>query len=256
MSRKRHTRADEPFLIVRTLASNARAGEMVDRHRHDWHQLIYASAGVLHVSTERGAWIAPPHWAIWVPAGVEHDIRFATGGRLRTIYLRPDVNAQLPRQCTVVTVSPLLRELILKAVDVGMLDRRETVDLALATLILDEFRQSGTPPFALPQPESPAASRAAALIAAGASPARDMAALAKAAGAGVRTLERRFRAETGMSPAQWRRHREMLAALERLAGGAAIKEVADHAGYAAPSAFVAAFRRQFGVTPGRYFQGG
>lgn len=254
MSRKRLTRADEPFLAVRSLASDYPAGQVLERHRHDWHQLIYASAGVLNVSTERGAWIAPPHWAIWVPAGVEHGIRFADASKLRTLYLRPDLSADLPDQCSVVTVSPLLRELILATVEREMLDRRERVDRAFATLILDAFRQSGAPPFELPQPVSPAARRAAALIAADDPAARDMARLARAAGVGVRTLERRFREETGMSPGRWRRQRELLGAVERLAGGAPIKAVAAAAGYATPSAFVAAFRKQFGVTPGRYFQ--
>jgi len=49
-----------------------------------------------------------------------------------------------------------------------MLDEREPAEAAIATLIADEFRQSGAPPFALPQPTSPPTLRAAALIAAGA----------------------------------------------------------------------------------------
>ncbi|MBX3561710.1 MAG: helix-turn-helix transcriptional regulator [Sphingomonas sp.] len=256
MSKKRLTRADEPFLAVRTLASDHRAGQAVQPHRHDWHQLIYASAGVLHVSTERGSWIAPPHWAVWVPAGIEHGLRFAGESALRTLYFRPGLSGRLPDQCMVITVSPLLRELILKAVRTGLLDRRETVDLAIATLILEEFRQARAPPFELPQPTGPATRRAAALIAAGAPEARSMTRLAHMAGVGVRTLERRFRAETGMSPGRWRRHRDLLAAIEKLAGDAPIKAVAASAGYATPSAFVAAFRKQFGVTPGRYFQRG
>lgn len=252
MTRKRQTRADEPFLIVRSLASDHRTGDIVPPHRHDWHQLIYASAGVLHVATERGAWIAPPHWAIWVPAAVEHHIRFAGDCRLRTLYLRPGVSDRLPEQCAVVGVSPLLRELILKAVRLGPLDRRDPADAALATLIVEEFREARVPPFELPQPASPATRKAAALIAARHAGGTD--ALARAVGIGVRTLERRFVAETGMSPGRWRRHWALLDALERLAGGEAIKGISAAAGYAAPSAFTAAFREAFGTTPGRYFQ--
>lgn len=254
MTRKRHTRADEPFLVVRSLASNPGADNRIERHSHDWHQLIYASAGVLNVWTERGSWIVPPHWALWVPAGIVHSIRFAASSALRTLYLMPGWCGGLPDGCTAVTVSPLLRELILRATRDGMLDRRDPADLALATLIVDEFRQSGAPPFDLPQPQSPAMRRAAALIAAGAPEAATGPGLAAAAGIGVRTLERRFRAETGMSPGRWRRQCGLLAALERLAGGAPIKAVAAAAGYATPSAFTAAFRAAFGTTPGRYFE--
>ena len=53
--------ADEPFLVVRTPASDlSRRATGSTGTRHDWHQLIYASAGVLDVWTERGSWIVPP----------------------------------------------------------------------------------------------------------------------------------------------------------------------------------------------------
>jgi AraC-like DNA-binding protein len=253
MTRKRRTRADEPFMLVRSLASNFEAGHSIARHAHDWHQLIYAAAGVLSIWTERGSWVAPPHMAIWVPARIAHSIRFAGDSALRTLYLRPDRSAGLPRQCTAVAVSPLLRELILRATREGMLDERDPVEAAIATLIADEFRRSGAPPFELPQPLSPATRRAAALIAAGAPEAGNTAALAAAVGLGMRTLERRFLTETGMSPGRWRRHHALLGALELLAGKAPVKAVAAAAGYATPSAFTAAFRATFGITPARYF---
>jgi len=252
MSQKRRTPADEPFMLMRTLASNHAAGDRTGRHAHDWHQLIYASAGVLDVWTERGSWITPPQRAVWVPAGILHDIRFAAPSALRTLYLRPEACPDLPTHCTVVTVSPLLRELILRAVRDVMLDRRAPTDTALAALILDEFRLSRAPPFDLPQPESERLRHAAALIGEGRAPDTDR--LARAAGMSKRALERAFRAETGMSPGRWRRQRALLAAIEGLAGGAPIKAAAAAAGYATPSAFVAAFRKQFGVTPGRYFE--
>ena len=43
--------------------------------------------------------------------------------------------------------------------------------------------------------------------------------------------------------------------LRRLADGAPVKVVAEAAGYASASAFVAAFKGVFGATPGRYFAG-
>ena len=253
MSQKRRARADEPFLVLRSLAYSVRAGHRIDRHTHDWHQLVYASAGVMHVWTGRGAWIVPPHWAIFVPAGIEHSIRFAAPSDLRTLYIRPGWAEAAPADCAVVGVSPLLRELIQRAVLDNLLDEREPVEAALATLILNEFSQAGAPPFDLPQPSSPPLMRAAALIEAGALEAANSAALARAVGLGTRTLERRFLAETGLTPGRWRRQHALLGALERLAAGAPIKQVAAAAGYATPSAFTAAFRASFGTTPARYF---
>ena len=47
-------------MLIRSLASNVRAGDHVRQHEHDWHQLIYASSGLLNVWTGRGSWIVPP----------------------------------------------------------------------------------------------------------------------------------------------------------------------------------------------------
>lgn len=252
MSQKRRTRADEPCFLVRALAQSLAAGHRIERHRHDWHQLIYASAGLLHVWTERGSWIVPPHWAIFVPAGTVHSIRFAAPSDLRTLYLRPGW-ADVADDCAVIGVSPLLRELILRAARARMLDRRDPAEAALATLIVDEFRQAGAPPFDLPQPISPALVRAAQMMATNAPEAATSATLSRSVGLGTRTLERRFLAETGLTPGRWRRQHALLNALESLAAGAPIKRAAALAGYANVSAFTAAFRGTFGNTPARYF---
>jgi AraC-like DNA-binding protein len=253
MSQKRRTRADEPFLLIRTLAYSVPAGHVIERHRHDWHQLVYASAGLLHVRTERGAWLVPPHWAIFVPAETVHSIRFAAPSDLRTLYLRPGWGEGLPEDCAVLGVSPLLRELILRATSEQMLDERDPAEAAVATLILDEFHQAGVPPFDLPRPVSPFLVRAASLMATNAPEAATSATLARAVGLGIRTLERHFLTETGLTPARWRRQHALLGALEQLAAGTPIKQVAAAAGYATPSAFTAAFRGTFGNTPARYF---
>lgn len=249
MSQKRRSAADEPFLLIRTAASDHASGETVAPHVHRWHQLVYAAAGVVSIWTERGSWVAPPGRALWVPAGVRHGIRFATPSTLRTLYLQPGWGAALPDDCAAISVSPLLRELVLRAVELGMLDGRDPVEAALALLIRDEFRRCGTPPYDLPQPATPAMRRAAQLAQAGM---RGID-LAHEIGMSLRALERRFRAETGLSLGRWRRQALLLAAMEKLAAGAPVKAVAADAGFAGPSAFVAAFRAAFGETPGRYF---
>jgi AraC-like DNA-binding protein len=55
-----------------------------------------------------------------------------------------------------------------------------------------------------------------------------------------------------MTLGQWRRQRMLLRGLERVVGGASVKDAAATAGYASPSAFIAAFRNAFGTTPARY----
>lgn len=251
MSQIRHTAADEPHFLIRTLAEHYPSGRSTPRHSHPWGQLIFCTAGVMTVWTQAGSWVAPPHWAVWAPAGVAHAIRFSGDGALRTLYLRADLTVDLPAGCLAMTVSPLLRELILRAMDVGMLDNRQPLHRALATLILAELKAHDAPPFDLPMPTSAPARRAAELLEAGA--ARGTAALAREAGVSVRTLERRFLAETGLTTASWGRQARLLQGLRGLAAGEPVKRAAQAAGYRSASAFVAAFSAAFGRTPGRYF---
>lgn len=252
MSRKRHTAADEPFFVMRTMRTVMPAGHEIEPHAHDWHQLIYASAGIMTVSADKGLWVVPPQWAIWAPAHVRHAIRFSGASSFATLYLRPHDWRDLPTSSGVVAVSPLLRELILRACDHGMLDRREPVEQALAVLIVDAFRTRAVAALGLSMPSS-AALRAVADHCAHAARDDDTAKLARRFGFSVRTLERRFAAETGMTFGQWRRHARFLHALKLLAEGRAVKAVAREAGYRGASAFVAAFSETFGTTPGRYF---
>ncbi|WP_343735153.1 helix-turn-helix domain-containing protein [Acidovorax sp.] len=68
-----------------------------------------------------------------------------------------------------------------------------------------------------------------------------------------RTLSRLCQAELGSSFAQWRQQAGLVYALEALARGATVSQVADTLGYATPSNFIAMFRRVFGTSPARYF---
>lgn len=250
MSRKRRAAADEPFLVVRTSTADLNDGGLIAAHHHAWRQLIYVSAGLAVVRTTAGSWIAPPSWAVWVPAGVEHAIRFVGPSALRTLYVRPDWREDLPSGCRAFAVSPLLRELILRTTQVGMLDCRTPAEAAMAELIVGEIGEDGPQPFNLPEPTTDATLRAARLAVEGRI---GVAEIARAVGLAPRSLERRFRAETGMTFGRWRQQSLLLKGLERAAGGASVKNAAQAAGYASPSAYVAAFRKAFGATPGRYF---
>ncbi len=239
-------------MLVRTLGARMGPRDDTGRHAHDWGQLIYCEAGVMTVWTESGSWVAPPRWAIWAPAGVEHQIRFAGPAKLRTLYLRGDLASGLPPSCAVFAVSPLLRELIVRAVTIGILDERELTQDAMARIIISELAVVERPPFDLPAPKSEAVCQAAAMLAAGDHPGGTRN-LAAAVGLSPRTLERRFVSETGMSVANWGRQGRLLHSLRLLAGGQPVKAVAASAGYRTPSAFVAAFRDAYGQTPARYF---
>src|SRR5437763_839068 len=72
-------------------------------------------------------------------------------------------------------------------------------------------------------------------------------------GASERTLARAFATEAAVPFGRWRALLRLQAALSMLAAGEPVSRVAGRVGYDTPSAFVAAFRRGTGQTPGALF---
>lgn len=236
--------------VVRTHAVGYADGTQLHWHAHDWHQLVYASAGVLLVETETGAWIVPPARAVWVPAGVTHRLTARGRVQLRTVYIARNVRAASPA-LGVVEVSPLLREVILYIVDRGMLDASSTADRRMAHVLLDQLNALAVAALDLRIPVESVAAEVATQLRH--DPGADLDALARRVGASRRTIERRFREQTGLSLGRWRQRLQIVRSIELLAGGASVSEAGWAVGYASTSAFVTAFRRQLGTTPGRYF---
>jgi AraC-like DNA-binding protein len=238
---------------VRTLAWDYASGEHIPAHTHDWAQLVYASAGVMTIHTPDGTWVLPAHRAVWVPANVVHAIEISGRVSMRTLYVAPRVARALPRGCAVLSVSPLLRELILHVVELGGLDRRRPAQARLLAVLLDCVRVLPSSPLELPQLRDRRAVRVA--LAMRDDPSAPLAAVVRGAGASLRTIERLFRAETGMTLGRFHQQLRLVHALRLLADGQPVTAVALDVGYDSPSAFVSAFRRTFGSTPGRYFRG-
>jgi AraC-like DNA-binding protein len=258
MSRKRQVRADhgnqEPEAYpVRTVCCRHSNGYTIPAHSHDWHQLVYATTGVMSVGTAHGSWVIPPHRAVWVPAGIEHKIEMCGSVWMQTVYLATYLSRLLPRSCCAVNVSPLLRELIVHVVKMRMLDRTVPAHARLIGVLLDQIEVLPVMPLQLPLPRDPRAQRVTAWLHDHPDAPGLLKQLARQAGCSRRTLERVFLTETGLTFGRWRQQLRLLHALRLLAAGKAVTAVALDVGYDSPSAFIAMFRRSLGTTPSRYF---
>ena len=221
-------------------------------HHHERAQLVYASAGVMTVVTRDGTWLVPPQQAVWVPAGVEHEVRAHGPLAMRSLYLLPELAAGLPERCCVVRVSPLLRELILRAVTFAQSGQPSPAELRLLALVPDEVRALTAEPLHLPLPRDGRLRVVTEALAAAPADTRPLGHWASSAGASERTLARLFLKETGLTFGAWRQRLRLITAVARLAEGQAVTSVAFDLGYDSPSAFIAMFRRQLGAPPGRY----
>lgn len=236
-------------MLVRTYPATFLTDRPMPVETHAWDQLTYAARGFMGVRTAAMQWLVPPHRAIWVPAGVEHQEAMYAPVSVRSLFLAPAITRHLPREPRTFEISPLLRELILHTCRIGSLDQRVQPQGHLIAVLIDQLTTVSDVPLQLPWPRDPRAQRAAELL--HQQPGSTQA-IARKAGASVRTLERLFTRETGMSLGEWRRRCRLLQAMRLLARGTSVTEVALESGYASTSAFVSAFKSLFGITPGQY----
>lgn len=117
---------------------------------------------------------------------------------------------------------------------------------------MDEIRDSPEVPLSLPMPMDARLLKIARALSERPDDGRRLDDWAAWAGIAPRTLTRRFLAETGFSFTEWRQRLRLLRALELLAAGKPVGAIALDLGYDNVSAFIALFRRTFGVTPGQY----
>ena len=237
--------------LIRTLAATYYDGHHIEAHAHPWGQLIFAATGVMRVRAGDTLWLVPPARAIWAPAGVRHEIWARGDYAMRTLYIEPGLAGRLAGECRAIEVSPLLRELIVHIVRLGMLQDGEPAHQRLAGVAVDQLALAEVLPLSLPLPSDPRALRAADRLRDDPAEAIELADLARHAGASARTLQRLFLEETGLRFSEWRQRLRLLHAAGLLGSGASVTSAGLEAGYAGSSAFIAAFRKQFGCTPAR-----
>jgi len=251
----RSTRAADYQAVPRPVAAMARdlpPSFEIAWHSHPRFQLIYAARGVMTVETKDATWVVPPQRAVWMPPQTAHRLRTAGEVQLRTLYIRRDAAARMPATCEVLDVTPLLRELIVRATELPLeYDLRGPAGRVIR-LLLDELASLERLPYSLRMPKvAPLAALCERLMQAPNDPAT-LEVLAERQGLSARTLARHFRRHTGMSFAEWRRRARLLRALGWIAEGRPIVEVALELGYDSPSAFSAMFRRELGVPPSKF----
>jgi AraC-like DNA-binding protein len=230
------------------------AGSWTQTHRHDWVQFSYAISGVLGVHTEQGSFFAPPQWGVWIPPGLEHEIITSARAEMRSLYVRRDDCVWAPARCRVLEVTPLARELIkrfcLLAPDYPEVDSAES---RLVQVLLDELASLTEVGFSLPLPRHTRLLALCYELIEQPSLHTTLGDWAERLNVSEKTLMRLFKRETGLSFRGWRQRARLLSSLNALEAGASVTTTALACGYDSTSAFIAAFRGLFGVTPGELF---
>lgn len=234
---------------VSALANSYPQGAVIPPHHHARAQLIFGVQGVMTVQAGEGMWVVPPSHALWMPAGMEHTIRMGGQVEMRTVYIDPGHMRRAPAGCQVLFVSPLLRELILRAMTIPPMYDERGMDGRIMQLILDEVALLRPQPLGLRMPNDPRLLRLCDRVLANLSDAAPIGRLGEEVGLSERSVIRLFPKETGMSFGRWLKQARLMKAFELFDQGRSVTYVALELGYASPSAFSKMFRRWMGAAP-------
>lgn len=228
------------------------SGDKVGRHRHDDHQLIYASSGVLEVTIEDATWFTPSTRAIWVPGGTAHlwQVHGSTTVHLVGIPVRRERDDE--HAPALVLVGPLFRELMIACSEAG--PAVTPVGRRMLRVLVDQVRLAPEPAARLPTMHDERLRGVQAIVEEDLTASPTLAELGQRVGAGERTLSRLFNDTVGMSFTVWRSQLRLHRATLLLAEGRTVTQVAAACGYSSPSAFITSFRNAFGRTPGSLYR--
>ena len=229
-------------------------GAWTKPHSHGWAQFTYASSGILEVRTQQGSHIVPPQRAVWVPPETEHAVLSSGPALMRSLYIDAEAApwiATAPGR--VLEVTPLARELVLAMSGIPPDYQQDGAPGRLVAVLLDQLESLPEADFTLPFPAEPRLAGICAALREQPDGNSTLSELAGAAGMSARTLSKLFERETGFSFREWRLRLRLLLSLSGLEKGDSVATVALEAGYDSSSAFIAAFKKHFGRTPGEFF---
>jgi len=230
-------------------------GHHIKPHWHSRAQFLFAVEGTMRVRTPRHAWIVPPSRALWLPSHTAHELQMYGVVEMRSLYVDDAAAAGMPSTCVVLNVTPLLRELVVRAVALPARYDENGDEGLLMRLLMAEVRRLPACALDLPLPESPDLTKLCERILADLSRRQPCKTDATRLQVSTRTLYRRFLKETGITLARWKQQARLLDSIRRLADGTAVTTVALDLGYESPSAFSTMFRRALGIAPRAFISG-
>ncbi|AZV20086.1 helix-turn-helix transcriptional regulator [Mesorhizobium sp. M7A.F.Ce.TU.012.03.2.1] len=224
----------------------------VPAHRHRKGQLVFALGGGVTCRVPSGLWMVPPHCGVWIPGGMEHSNVATANARIFFVYIEPGA-ADLPERCCTLSISPLLRELIIELSD--RLQDDEARGELLTKILLTELSRMPVQQLHLPISSEPRLNRIAEALAQDPADRSTLADWAKRMALSESSLARLVTKETGLSFGRWRQQLHLIVAIRELASGKSVQQVSGDLGYGSVTAFITMFKKALGKPPAKYLSG-
>ncbi|WP_273840276.1 AraC family transcriptional regulator [Providencia rettgeri] len=217
-------------------------------HTHEMGQLLFTQQGCIRISLENRLSLLPPGRVAWIPPHVRHRAQMRESVGYRSVYLGEEYAQKLGNEVVILSISPLLRELLERiAIAPFDSDWKKGRLANLLPVFIDELQTATTEPTLLSLPQDRRLKR---LDIEQLPP--NLSQLAQIVGASEKTITRIFLKETGMTYQTWRQQWRFIKAIELLAQEKPYHFIAQELGLTSDSAFISFFRKMSGMTPREY----
>lgn len=215
-------------------------------------RLAFPASGLLLVTGSDGNWIVSPSRAVWLVPEGRHEIRAIGNVRLKSFGFEPDSTGDLPKESFEMHVNDLFRHVMRSLVRYANNSEFSQKTVLLIELMLEKIINQVPAPVKLPLPKDPRLVEICTNIQLNPDDMTSLRDYASRLDCTERTLHRLFLRETGISFTTWRHQAKLRVALEWLAQGRPIVDIAMDLGYQNQGAFSTMFRKYFGMAPSQY----
>ncbi len=221
---------------------------------HAAGQFVHALSGVIEVGMGGQVFLAPPQYGVWIPPHLEHVSSNRHEASYATVYVAQALCAALPPHPCTMVISPLIQAVLdtLRARQIEL--PQSAPEQRLFEVLLDQLAMAPSHDSYLPMSQDPLLGRVLDALQACPWDGRSLAEWAALAHTTERTLARRCERDLHMPFGEWRQRLKVVRGIALLEAGRAVKDVALELGYSAPSAFIAMFHKQLGMTPQAYLR--
>ena len=221
-------------------------------HAHDWGQLQVVTGGTLELNAEETRFVAPPHLAIWIPAGVNHYSYNRRPLNYCSLNVAPSKLGAMPDRTCLVSVSPIVSAIIDDFRKRNVTVASSIPDQRLANVLLDQLAISEEQQHFLPSSKHKLLIPILTALEENPINNTSLKEWAVVVHTTERTLARYCQQELGMSFTEWRIRSRYLHSMTLLKAGLSVKEVALTLGYHQASPFISMFKKYSGETPEQY----
>jgi len=224
------------------------------RHSHPWGQLQLINGGILELTTDEKRFLSPSQYAVWVPAGIEHESYMRRSLNYCSMNIVSPLADALPRYACLLEVSPIMEAIVgdLKERRIAVPESEQ--DLRLVKVLLDQVLKAQEHDQFLPNSDDKLLKPILQELDQDPTTAKTVKDWAIQLHTTERTLARHCQDKLGMSFTEWRQRRKFIYSLHLLRKGMSIKEIALTLGYHQASPFITLFKRHAQCTPEQYRQ--